>query len=91
MSSVRLEIVTESTADAFLISTANVALPPGSGSEVGLAVFVTWIAAETSVIVTVASSLSETSLPSSSLPDAVTTLTWESPALPETAPVNEQL
>ena len=43
------------------------------------------------VNVTIASSLSETSLPSSSLPDAVTTFVWEPPALPETAAENEQL
>src|SRR5918994_7801203 len=89
--SVRLVIVTVSTADVFLISTAKLAFPPGSGSEVGLAVFVTAIVLSTSVIRTVASSLSETSWPSSSLPDAVTTSVWLLPALPLTAPVNEQL
>ena len=39
----RLEIVTESTADVFLTDTENETFPPGSGSEVGSAVFVTRI------------------------------------------------
>ncbi len=91
MSSVRLVIVTESTADVFLTVTEKDALPPGSGSVVGSAVFVTRIELPVSVIRTVASSSSETSLPSSSLPDAVTTSVWLLPALPLTAPVNEQL
>ena len=43
MSSVRLVIVTESTADVFLTVTEKDALPPGSGSDVGSAVFVTRI------------------------------------------------
>ena len=90
MSSVRLEIVTESTADVFSTSTSKVAFPPGSGSVVGSAVFVTTIELPVSVIRTVASSSSETSLPSSSLPEAVTTSVWLLPALPLTAPVNEQ-
>ena len=42
------------------------------------------------VIVTVASSRPESSLPSSSVPEAVTTSTCELPAAPLTAPVNEQ-
>ena len=91
LSSVRLEIVTESTADVFLTATEKVTFPPGSGSEVGFAVFVTSIELGVFVSVTTASSLSETSLPSSSLPDAVTTFVWEPPALPETAPLKEQL
>ena len=41
MLSDRLEIVTESTADVFLTVTSKVAFPPGSGSEVGVADFVT--------------------------------------------------
>ncbi len=55
MSSVRLEIVTESTADVFCTLTEKVALPPGSGSDVGLADFVTTIELGTSssVFVTV--------------------------------------
>ena len=40
MSSVRLVIVTESTADVFLTETANVTVPPGSWIEAGFAVFV---------------------------------------------------
>ena len=36
-------IETESTADVFFTDTENEALPPGSGSEVGSAVFVTRI------------------------------------------------
>ena len=52
--------MTESKADVFSTLTENVALPPGSGSEVGAAVYVTTIYAATSLIVTVASSLSET-------------------------------
>src|SRR5215207_4057578 len=91
MSLTRLEIVTESAADVFWIVTEKVAFPPGSGSEVGFAVFVTAIELGRFVSETTASSLSETSLPSSSLPDAVTTSVWLEPALPETAPVNEQL
>ena len=75
----------------FSTFTSKVTFPPGSGNEVGLAVFVTSIAAATSVIVTVASSWSETGLPSSSVPEAVTTSVWLLPALPLTAPVNEQL
>ena len=49
-------IVTESTADVFLTVTENEALPPGSGRDVGSAVFVTRIELPRSVIVTVASS-----------------------------------
>ena len=47
--------MTESTADVFLTETSKVALPPGSGSEVGVAVFVTWIelGVSSSVFVTV--------------------------------------
>ena len=84
-------IVTESTAERFSILTPKLALPPGSGSAVGVAIFVTRIELATFVIVTVASSSSETGLPSSSVPDAVTTSLWLEPALPLTAPVNEQL
>ena len=84
-------IVTESTADVFLTVTSKVALPPGSGSEVGVADFVTWIELGVFVIVTTASSWPETGLPSSSVPEAVTTSVCWLPALPETAPVNEQL
>ena len=69
-------IVTESTADVFLTVTENEALPPGSGRDVGSAVFVTRIELPRSVIVTVASSSSETGLPSSSVPEAVTTSLW---------------
>ena len=83
--------MTESTAEVFLTVTVKVALPPGSGSEVGVADFVTRIELATSVIVTVASSLSETGLPSSSVPEAVTTSVCELPALPVTAPLKEQL
>ena len=75
----------------FSTSTSKVALPPGSGSAVGVAVFVTAIELATFVIVTTASSSSETGLPSSSVPDAVTMSLCALPALPETAPVNEQL
>ena len=84
-------IVTESTADVFLTVTENEALPPGSGRDVGSAVFVTRIELPRSVIVTVASSWPETGLPSSSVPEAVTTSVCWLPALPDTAPVNEQL
>ena len=66
-------IVTESAADVFWITTEKVAFPPGSGSEVGFAVFVTAIELGRFVSVTVASSWPETGLPSSSVPDAVTT------------------
>ena len=83
--------MTESMADVFLTETENEALPPGSGSDVGAAVFVTRIELARSVIVTVASSWPETGLPSSSVPDAVTTSVCELPALPDTAPLNEQL
>ena len=91
MSSVSDVIVTESIAEVFSILTAKVALPPGSGSEDGLADFVTAIELATFVIVTIASSSSETGLPSSSVPEAVTMSLWELPALPLTAPWNEQL
>ncbi len=84
-------IVTESLADVFLTVTEKDALPPGSGRDVGSAVFVTRIELARSVIVTVASSSSETGLPSSSVPEAVTTSVWLLPALPDTAPLNEQL
>ena len=83
--------MTESTADVFLTETENVTVPPGSWIEVGLADFVTAIELGTFVIVTVASSSSETGLPSSSVPEAVTTSLWLLPALPVTAPVKEQL
>ena len=69
-------IVTESTADVFLTVTSKVAFPPGSGSEVGVADFVTRIELGVFVIVTTASSWSETGLPSSSVPEAVTTSVW---------------
>ena len=65
-------------------------MPPGSWIEVGLAVFVTVIELGTLVIETMASSSSETGLPSSSVPEAVTTSVWLLPALPLTAPLNEQ-
>ena len=65
--------MTESTAEVFSTVTLKVALPPGSGSEVGVADFVTSIELGVFVIVTVASSWSETGLPSSSVPEAVTT------------------
>ena len=84
-------IVTESTIDVFLTETAKVTVPPGSWIEVGVAVFVTAIELGTFVIVTVASSWPETGLPSSSVPEAVTTSVWLLPALPLTAPVNAQL
>ena len=83
--------MTESTADVFLTVTEKVALPPGSGSDVGSAVFVTRIELARSMIVTVASSSSETGLPSSSVPEAVTMSLWLLPALPDTAPLKEQL
>ena len=51
-------------------------MPPVSGTEVGLAVLVTLIEPKTSVIVTLASSKSETAWPSSSVPLAVATLVW---------------
>ena len=60
--------------DVFFTSTVNCTGPPGSGTEVGLAVFVTLIDGATSVIVTVASSSSLTGSPSSSWPLTVTTL-----------------
>ena len=91
MSSVRLEIVTESTAEVFFTETEKEAFPPGSASEVGSAVFVTSIELGVLVIETTASSLSETSLPSSSLPAAVTTSVCDVPGPPETSPVKEQL
>ena len=84
-------IVTESTADVFLTVTSKVAFPPGSGSEVGVADFVTWIELGVFVIVTTASSWPETGLPSSSVPEAVTTSVWLLPALPRHGTVNEQL
>ena len=90
-SSVRLVIVTESTAEVFSTVTEKVAFPPGSGSEVGLADFVTWIEPGTSVIATVASSFADTGAPSSSVPDAVISSLCVLPALPLTAPVNAQL
>ena len=49
--------MTESTADVFLTETENVAVPPGSWIEIGLADFVTVIELGSSVIATVASSL----------------------------------
>ena len=48
--------MTVSTAEVFSTFTSNVAVPPGSGNEVGVAVFVTWIELATFVIVTTASS-----------------------------------
>ena len=70
--------------------TEKVAFPPGSGSDVGLAVFVTSIELGRSVSRTVASSWSETGLPSSSVPEAVTTSVCELPAVPLTASLKEQ-
>ena len=55
--SVRLVIEIESTADVFFTETENVAVPPGSWIEDGLADFVTAIELGRSVIATVASSL----------------------------------
>ena len=82
--------MTESTADVFFTVTAKVTVPPGSWIETGPADFVTAIELGTFVIVTVASSSSETGLPSSSVPEAVTTSVCELPALPATAPLKEQ-
>ena len=47
--------MTASATDVFAIVTEKVAFPPGSGSDVGLAVFVTWIelGTSTSAFVTV--------------------------------------
>ena len=73
--------MTESTAEVFSTVTENVALPPGSGREVGFADFVTVIEPGTSVIATVASSCAETGLPSSSVPEAVTTSTCGAPGV----------
>ena len=82
--------MTASTAEVFSTLTEKVTFPPGSGSEVGVADFVTAIDLGMFAMVTTASSLSETGLPSSSVPDAVTTSVWLLPALPLTAPVKEQ-
>ena len=68
----------------------EVAVPPGSGSEVGVADFVTTIELARLEIVTVASSSPLTGLPSSSVPEAVTTSRRELPALPATAPEKKQ-
>ena len=51
-------------------------LPPVSGTEATPAVLVTVMSGLTSVIVTLASSKSETAWPSSSVPLAVATLVW---------------
>ena len=48
--------MTESTAEVFSTFTSKVALPPGSGSEVGVADFVTAIELATFVIVTTVAS-----------------------------------
>ena len=53
---------------------AKVTSPPVSGTELGLAVLVTWMSGATSSKVTVALSLSSAVVPSSSVPTAVVTL-----------------
>src|SRR5215218_7789563 len=70
--------------EVFSTSTVNCTGPPGSGTEVGSAVFVTSIDGATSVISTSASSLSVTVRWSSSCPVTVATLLCSSPAFPVT-------
>src|SRR5688572_19353717 len=92
MSSDRLLIVSDS-ALVLVTTTVNVTLPPGSGSEATPAVLSTLIVGATSVIVTVASSVSQAGVAgaSSSSPQAVTTSVWLVPALPDTAPTKVKL
>ena len=68
--------------------TENVTGPPGSGTLVGDGVLVTSIFDGRSVSETCAVSVSETSLPSSSLPVAVTVSVSAAPALPVNVAVN---
>ena len=82
--------MTVSATDVFLTVTEKVTVPPGSWIETGPADFITVIALGRFAIVTVASSSSLTGLPSSSVPEAVTTSVCRLPALPETAPMKEQ-
>ena len=83
--------MTASAADVFRTTTVKVTLPPGDCTDVGLAVFSRASEEATSVSVTVASSWSLTSSPSSSWPAAVTTSVFSSPALPVTVRVNLQV
>ncbi len=88
MSSVRLMSQTSSL-ESLMTVTSNRKLPPGSGMESGVASLMTRMLGSTFTIVTVASSLSSSSLPSSSETTAVTMSVSKSPALPETFAVKE--
>src|SRR5262245_49600702 len=90
--SVRFETVTGSEeTDVFWIVTVKVTEPPGSWTDVGLAVFVTDSDGATSVNVTVAEPVAVAGEFSSSFAVAVTVLVCGAFTLPLTAPVNEQL
>ena len=82
--------MTESTADVFSTLTEKVAFPPGSGSEVGSAVFVTRIELATFVIVSrrvvVARDRVAVVVGARRRHDSL----CELPALPVTAPVKAQ-
>src|SRR5688572_27528907 len=95
MSSVRLVIVTGSVLARLSLrtTTVKVALPPGSSTCVGLAVFVREIAGERSVMDTVASSLPLTEFGGVRLstPEAVTVSVWRNPAFPVIGASNVQL
>ena len=90
MSSTSAVRVSVSTSEVLFTTTVNVTSPPGSSTEVGLAALLSVADDGTSVIVTVASSLSLTGFPSSSMPEAVATFVSVSPALPLTNAANEQ-
>ncbi|MBA2283728.1 MAG: hypothetical protein H0W25_21175 [Acidimicrobiia bacterium] len=83
--------MTVSVVLVFVTDTLNVTDPPGSGNDATPASFTTTIDDPTFVIVTVASSVSDTGRPSSSAPDAVTVSVCDEAGAPVTAPLNEQL
>ena len=84
-------IWTESTTLVLSTRTLKAIAPPGSRMDDGLAVLVTAIDEGASLRVTVAVSESWTGAPSSSVPEAVIVSVSESPALPVTLAVNEQV
>src|SRR5687768_6999729 len=66
--------------------TLKVKLPPGAGSDVGVASLTTLMTGGRSRMVTVASSESVAVVPSASVTTTVTTSVWDAPAAPVKSP-----
>ncbi len=87
MSSARLLIVTGS-APLLVTDGEKVKVPPGAGRMGGWALWTTETLGRTSVRVTMASSVSVTTVPAGLVACTVTTSVWLSPALPVKGAVN---